>query len=100
MLAYFGNPAAAPAHPTRAARRDPATKAHEGTPHYGNFGWQSVAAPAAAAPPAPSLPIRPKAATIGAPAPSEAEIRAAFAHDDPRYAGGNPFDLSTEQTGL
>lgn len=31
---------------------------------------------------------------------SDAEERAAYALDDPRYAGGDVFDLKDEQTGL
>ena len=109
----------------------PATEAHAGTPHYGEFGHPVAAAhPAAAVPtarrvyvggyvdpagehggcPAPETdPTQQRghadqnqdtAAIMAAHGKDEAVERAAFALDDPRYAGGDVYDLDDEQTSL
>ena len=78
-----------PPHPPKPAP-DLATQAHEGTPHYGNYG-HPAASEAANDTPAPAL-----TAENG----TEAELYAEWAQNDPRYAGGDKFDLKTEQTSL
>ena len=58
--------------------------------------------------PQPGKPGRPVLALRGAnwsryrttPNGTEAEIRAVYARDDPRYVGGNETDLRNEQTTL
>ena len=84
-----------PAAPPLPATPEPATKAHEGTPHYADYGHPAgaPAPPAEAEAPADE-------ASAGPPPPAGPDERATWASDDPRYAGGDPFDLSQEQSGL
>lgn len=91
-------------------------KAHEGTPRYGTYGHPGRGGEPAAAPPAPEdemfrLPPDPSPqrghveqnqhpeAVRAAHNGTEAAMRASYALDDPRYAGGAPpYDLAHEQT--
>ncbi len=92
-------------------------KAHEGTPRYGSYGHPGRGGEAAPAPPRPkdelfSLPPDPypqlghveqnqdPAAVREAHNSTEAARRAAYALDDPRYAGGDTYDLAHEPTTL
>jgi hypothetical protein len=72
---------------------EPATKPHAGTPHYGAFGNETDA-------PTTPDPARDAAAALIAEGGSEAKLRAAYATEDSRYAGGDVFDLKNEQTDL
>lgn len=70
---------------------------HGGTPHYGTFGQPK----AAAARPLPQAPGDYCGLDADLPATaSEATRRAAYARQDPRYAGGDVYDLPNEQTSL
>ena len=92
-------------------------KAHEGTPRYGDYGHPGSGGEPAAASPLPEdemfqLPPDPSpqrghaeqnqnpAAVRAAHNGTEAAMRASYALDDPRYAGGDPYDLAHEQTTL
>jgi hypothetical protein len=78
---------------TKPAANEPATKPHAGTPHYANFGKETEK-------PATPDPARDAAAELIAEGGPEAKLHAAYAAEDPRYAGGDVFDLKNEQTGL
>ncbi|GAB2849344.1 hypothetical protein [Hymenobacter ruber] len=75
------------------AANEPATHAHAGTPHYAAFGDET-------AKPTPADPAREAAAELIAKGGPETKLHAAYAAEDPRYAGGDVFDLNNEQTGL
>ena len=77
-----------------AAKAAPVPADHGGTPHYGHFGQlASVSSgPAEAAG---------EYCGFGTDLPeddSEADRRAAYARHDPRYAGGDRFNLQNEST--
>ncbi|MBD2721073.1 hypothetical protein [Hymenobacter armeniacus] len=80
--------------PQPAQHAEPAIKAHAGTPRYGTFGRP------AEAPAPPPDPAREAAAALIAEGGPEAQLHAAYAVEDSRYAGGDVFDLQNEQTGL
>ena len=65
-----------------------------GTPRYGHFGQPPVALPGPPADNYCGLDADPLADA------SEADRRAAYTRHDPRYAGGDRFELQKEQTGL
>ena len=73
---------------------EPATHAHTGTPHYATFGHETDT-PAETTPP-----DRDAAAALIAEGGPESKLHAAYAAEDPRYAGGDVFDLKNEQTDL
>jgi hypothetical protein len=72
---------------------EPATHAHAGTPHYAAFGNEADKL-------TPADPARDAAAALIAEGGPETKLHAAYAAEDPRYAGGDVFDLNNEQTGL
>ncbi|MBH8558139.1 hypothetical protein [Hymenobacter negativus] len=79
---------------TNPAASEPATHAHAGTPHYAAFGKETDK------PGTPADPAREAAAALIAEGGSETKLHAAYAAEDPRYAGGDVFDLDNEQTSL
>ncbi|WP_210513959.1 hypothetical protein [Hymenobacter terricola] len=105
---------------------DLAGEAHEGTPGYGDFGHTAAQVPPAsqaiandgsndnpdefsearnaqkapAEQPSQVEQNQDTAAIRAAQGGTEAEERAAYAKDDPRYAGGDIYDLKNEQTEL
>ncbi|MDB5271426.1 MAG: hypothetical protein JWP58_4466 [Hymenobacter sp.] len=72
---------------------EPATKSHAGTPHYAAFGKETDKQ-------TPANPARDAAAALIAEGGPETKLHKAYAAEDPRYAGGDVFDLNNEQTGL
>ncbi|GAB3853841.1 hypothetical protein GCM10028822_23090 [Hymenobacter terrigena] len=76
------------------ATSEPATKPHVGTPHYATFGKETDK------PATTTDPARDAAAALIAEGGPEAKLHAAYAAEDPRYAGGDVFDLKNEQTSL
>ena len=76
------------------------SEAHEGTPLYGTFGSPNEAPTGNIEPVNKTKMTRPPAPGRTAQGATEAQVRAAYAKDDPRYAGGNVFDLHNEQTTL
>ncbi|MDO7850981.1 hypothetical protein [Hymenobacter convexus] len=98
LLSYStmkNSPKSVASRPT--STREPATKPHIGTPHFGTFGTTAATPDVPAAAPDPAH--AEAAARIEA-GGTEAELRAAYAEEDSRYAGGDVFDLKNEQTGL
>ena len=69
------------------------TEGHTDAPAYGEFGEPATAA-------ATGELTEDAIATRIAQADTEAQRRAAYAVDDPRYAGGDIYDLKNEQTSL
>ena len=106
-------PATPAAAPPRAAK--PAHQAPTDTPEYGHFGYATGHGEGPPAPPTvhdEMAKLRPNrvpqrghvtqnqdvAAVQAAHNGTEAAMRASYARDDPRYAGGDLYDLSDEQT--
>lgn len=102
---------------TLATRPEPALQAHEGTPRYGNFGHPPGPGEPPRDPPAVhdemrKLPPNPEPqlghveqnqnldAVRAAHNGTEAEMRASYALDDSRYAGGDAYNLREAQTDL
>ena len=74
-------------------------------PDYGHFGKTPASSPEGPPPAAGPLGVHQNLDTAGVITAqqndvTEAQLRASYAHDDPRYAGGDAFDLQNEQTGL
>ena len=81
-----------------ASTTEPATKAHTETPHYVAFGNPADKPTDKNPTPTTLKPVPNPEASLGEEASTEEEVRAAYSRDDPRYAGGQPFDLKQEQT--
>lgn len=96
---------------------EPARQAQAGTPHYGHFGYPAGHGEAPPEPPTAHdemVALRPNLgpqrgyaeqnqnieAVQEAHNGTEAAMRTSYALDDPRYAGGNVYDLKNEQTTL
>ena len=77
-----------------------AIKPGEGTPRYADFGSPAEPTAGETGQTNPSRKGRKPAANRTTPDGTEAEIRAVYARDDPRYVGGNENDLRNEQTTL
>ena len=77
-----------------------AIKPDEGTPRYANFGSPAEHTAGETEQASPSDKGRKPAANRTTPDGTEAEIRAVYARDDPRYVGSNETDPRNEQTTL
>ena len=77
-----------------------AIKPDAGTPRYANFGSPAEPIAGETGQASPSGKGRQPAANRTTPNGAEAEIRAVYARDDPRYVGSNETDLRNEQTTL
>ena len=70
----------------------------EGTPRYADFCSPAEPIAGETGQASPSDKGRQPAANRTTPDSTEAEIRAVYARDDPRYVGSNETDLRNEQT--
>ena len=77
-----------------------AIKPDEGTPRYANFGSPAEHTAGETEQASSCSKWRKPAANRTTPDGAEAEIRAVYARDDPRYVGSNETDLRNEQTTL
>ena len=101
-------------YPVLPLAAEPARQAQAGTPHYGHFGYLTGHGEAAPAPPTAHdgmAKLRPNLvpqrghvvqnqdieAVQEAHNGTEVAMRASYALDDPRYAGGDVYDLKDEQ---